>query len=108
MGLILEVFYNVINMLLMNVSTCGKYLPVVSPHISLLFAVELYSYIYSFMRCYIHFHTFSMEVLTQVTGVDRVAKDHPPQRNVVNPRGPSPARLQVQVTEGGQKRRGLR
>ena len=50
-----------------------------------------------------------MEVLTQVTGVDRVAKHHhPPQRNAVNPRGPSPARLQVQVTEGGQKRRGLR
>lgn len=35
-GLILEVFYNVINMLLMNVSTCGTYLPVLSPHISLL------------------------------------------------------------------------
>ena len=73
-----------------------------------IFAVELYSYIYSFMRCYLHFHTFRMQVLTQVTGVDRVAKDHPTATQCRLPRGPSPARLQVQVTEGGQKRRGLR
>lgn len=50
-----------------------------------LFAVELYSYIYSFMRCYIHFHTCSMEVLTQVTGVDRRRPcQGPPHRNAMS------------------------
>ena len=49
-----------------------------------IFAVELYSYIYSFMKCYLHFHTFRMEVSLQVTGVPVTTLPRTTHRNAMS------------------------